>query len=104
VIVRPGAVVRESILLTDCVIESGAVVERAILDKRVHVEQNARVGGGIAQQEVKLALVGKNSVVPKGVTVEPEATIGTDVIAADYDTQVVKAGQTLETKRHPYDI
>ena len=104
VIIRPGAVVRESILLTDCVIESGAVVERAILDKRVHVEQNARVGGGIAQQEIKLALVGKNSVVPKGVTIEPEATIGTDVIAADYDTQVVKAGQTLETKRHPYDI
>jgi len=104
VIVRPGAVVRESILLTDCVIESGAVVERAILDKRVHVEQNAHVGGGIAQQEIKLALVGKNSVVPKGVTVEPEAVIGTDVIASDYDTQVVKAGQVLETKRHPYEI
>jgi glucose-1-phosphate adenylyltransferase len=104
VIVRSGAVVRESILLTDCVIESGAVVERAILDKRVHVEQNAHVGGGIAQQEIKLALVGKNSVVPKGVTVEPEAVIGTDVIASDYDTQVVKAGQVLETKRHPYEI
>jgi len=104
VIVRPGAVVRESILLTDCVIESGAVVERAILDKRVHVEQNAHVGGGIAQQEIKLALVGKNSVVPKGVTVEPEAVISTDVIASDYDTQVVKAGQFLETKRHPYEI
>jgi glucose-1-phosphate adenylyltransferase len=104
VIVRSGAVVRESVLLTDCVIESGAVVERAILDKRVRVEQNAHVGGGIAQQEIKLALVGKNSVVPNGVTVEPEATIGTDVIASDYDAQVVKAGQVLETKRHPYEI
>ncbi len=104
VIVGPGAVVRESIILTDTIIESGAVIERAILDKRVHVEQNARVGGGIANPDIQLAVVGKNSLIPSGMIVEPGATISTDVVASDYSGPVVKSGQLLETKRQPYEI
>jgi len=104
VIVKPGAVVRESIILTDCVIESGAVVERAVLDKRVHVEQNARVGGGISSNEIKIALIGKSSVVPAGYVIEPGAEIASDVIASDYDGSIVRAGQTIETRRLPNEI
>lgn len=104
VIVRPGAVVRESIISTDCVIESGAVIERAVLDKRVHVEQNARVGWGVADQNVKIALVGKNSTVPAGYVVEPEGEVGTDVVASDYDDTVVRAGQSIQTRRLANEI
>jgi glucose-1-phosphate adenylyltransferase len=104
VVVRPGAVVRESIILTDTIIESGAVIERAILDKRVHVEQNARVGGGIANPNIQLAVVGKNSLIPKGTIVEPGATISTDVVASDYPSLVIRCGEILETKRQPYEI
>src|SRR5574341_849867 len=93
VVIKPGAVVRESILLTDCVVENGAVVERAILDKHVHIGENARVGGGIATSEIKLAVVGKNSTLPPGYTLEPNAEINTDVIASDYDDSVIHAGQ-----------
>jgi len=104
VVVRPGAVVRESIIATDCVIESGAVIERAVLDKRVKVEQNARIGWGIADQNIKIALVGKNSTVPAGYVVEPEAEVGTDVIASDYDDTVVRAGQSVQTRRLANEI
>lgn len=104
VIVRPGAVIRESIIMTDGIIESGAIIERAILDKRVHVGENARIGGGIASPSIQLAVVGKNSQVPGGMIVEPGATISTDVIASDYSMQVVKSGEYLETKRQPYEI
>ena len=104
VIVRPGAVVRESILLTDCVVESGAVVERAILDKRVHVEQNARVGGGVRQPDIQLTLVGKNAELPPGVVIDPGVEIGTDVVFDDFKSLHVKAGQTIQTKRQPYEI
>jgi len=104
VIVRPGAVVRESIILTDTIIESGAVIERAILDKHVHVEQNAHVGGGIANPDIQLAVVGKNSIIPSGMNVEPGATIGTDVVASDYPALVVRPGELIETKRQPYEI
>jgi glucose-1-phosphate adenylyltransferase len=96
--------VRESIILTDTVIESGTVIERAILDKHVHVETGARVGGGIANPDIKLAVVGKNSVIPPGMVVEPGATIGTDVTASDYHGLLVKSGELMETKRQPYEI
>lgn len=104
VVVQPGAVVRESIILTDSVIESGAVVERAILDRRSRVERDARVGGGVADAHVRIALVGKQSVVPAGWVVEPGAEIGTDVIASDYDDRVVHAGQYIKTKRAANEI
>jgi glucose-1-phosphate adenylyltransferase len=104
VIVRPGAIVRESILLTDCIVESGAVVERTILDKRVHVGQNARIGGGVHEADVQLALAGKNATLPAGLVLEPGAEIGTDVIESDFEDLYVKAGQSVHTKRMPYDI
>jgi glucose-1-phosphate adenylyltransferase len=104
VIIRPGAVVRESIIATDSVIESGAVVERAVLDKRVHVEANARIGGGVADQNIRIALVGKNSTVPAGFVVEPEAEISTDVVAADYEGSVVRAGEVITTRRQANEV
>lgn len=104
VIVRAGAIVRESIVITDTVIESGAVVERAVLDKRVHVGQHARIGWGVADQEIKIALVGKNSEVPSGYVIEPEAEISTDVVASDYTDSTIRAGQRIETQRQANEI
>jgi glucose-1-phosphate adenylyltransferase len=104
VIVRPGAVVRESVILTDTVIEEGAVVERAIIDKRTTVQRNARVGGGIDNPDIRLAVIGKNSIVPAEAVIEPGATISTDVIASDYPSQVIRSGEIVQTKRQPYEI
>ena len=104
VVIRPGAVVRESIIQTDCVIESGAVIERAIIDKRSHIGPNARIGWGVADANIKLALVGKNCTIPGGYVVEPEAQVGTDVIESDYAASVVRAGEYIETRRKPNEI
>jgi glucose-1-phosphate adenylyltransferase len=104
VIVHPGAVVRESVILTDTVIHEGAVVERAIIDKRSIIEPGARVGGGIGNPDIRLAVVGKNSVVPAGTVIEPGATVSTDVIASDYPSKVIKSGEIIQTKRKPYEI
>ena len=104
VIVRSGAVIRESILLTDCVVGSGSVVERTILDKQVRVGENVRIGGGVHQPEIKVALVGKNSKLPPGLVVEPGAEISTDVVEGDFDEMYIKAGQLIKTKRKPYEV
>jgi glucose-1-phosphate adenylyltransferase len=104
-IVRAGAVVRESILGVDSVVESGAVVERAVLDKRSTVRHGARVGWGVRDQNIQIALVGKNSEVPAGFTIEPTAEVGTDVIASDYeDKTVLRAGETIKTRRLANEI
>ncbi|MCC7189821.1 MAG: glucose-1-phosphate adenylyltransferase [Anaerolineales bacterium] len=104
VIIRAGAVVRESIVATDTEIQSGAVVERAVLDKRVRVEQNVHIGWGVADQNIRIALVGKNSTVPANFVVEPEAQIGTDVVASDYSDSTVRAGDWIKTKRPANEI
>ncbi len=104
VIVRSGAVVRESIVLTDAEIRPGAVVERSVLDKQARVEEHARVGWGVTDQNIRIALVGKNSVVPSGYVIEPEAEIGTDVIQSDYPDSTIRAGQVIQTKRQPNEI
>jgi glucose-1-phosphate adenylyltransferase len=104
VVIGAGAVVRESVIMTDTIIEKGAVVERAIIDKHVHVGENARIGGGIADPNILLVVIGKNSDVPAGMLVEPGAAIGTDVIASDYPALQVRSSETIQTKRQPYEI
>ena len=104
VVIRPGAVVRESILLTDCVVESGCVIERAVLDKRVTVGANCRIGGGVASSDISIAIVGKNSMVPDGSVIEPNAGVGTDVALSDYDEKYIRAGQFIQTRRLPNEL
>jgi glucose-1-phosphate adenylyltransferase len=69
------------------------------LDKRVRVGENARIGWGVADQNINIALVGKNSVVPAGYVIEPGAEVGTDIVESDYDEKIVHAGQNLKTRR-----
>jgi glucose-1-phosphate adenylyltransferase len=104
VVLRPGAVVRESIILTDTVIDSGAVIERAIIDKRSHIGENARIGAGVADANIRLALVGKNCTIPAGYVVEPEAQVGTDVIGSDVEGSVIRAGEYIQTRRPANEV
>jgi acetyltransferase-like isoleucine patch superfamily enzyme len=82
---------------------SGAVVERAILDKYVQVGENVHIGGGVHQADIKLALVGKNSKLPAGLVVEPGAEISTDVVESDFAEMYVKSGQMIRTKKKLYE-
>jgi glucose-1-phosphate adenylyltransferase len=102
--VKSGAVVRESIILTDTVIESDAIIERAIVDKRVRIHSHARIGGMVEAQAPVLTMIGKNSEVPDGYTVEPGAVIGTDVIESDYPASVVRGDDYILTKRLAHEV
>lgn len=102
--VMPGAIVRESILLTDSVIENGSVVEQAIIDKKVQVGHDARVGAIYPQGELRITMIGKNSLLAPGITIEPGAVIATDVIPSDVPTNVVHSDDYIQTKRLPYEV
>jgi glucose-1-phosphate adenylyltransferase len=79
VIVKKGAVVRDSVLFEDCVVESGARVDLAICDKRVRIGRDAVVGFGdkkdIPNQKYPshlytgITLVGKKATVPAGMKI-----------------------------------
>ncbi|MCI0518878.1 MAG: NTP transferase domain-containing protein [Chloroflexi bacterium] len=102
--VAAGAVVRESILLTDTVIEAGSVVERAVLDKRVQVGKEARVGAIKEGRTPQITLAGKNSVIPAGYLLHPGVVITTDVIASDYSAREIQSGNIIKTKRQPHEV
>jgi len=102
--VESGAVIRESIILTDAVIKSGAVVERAIIDKKVKIGEDSHVGKVTADSQPSIAMVGKNSFVPAGYTIEPGAVIGTDVIESDYPSTTIIAGEYITTKREAHEV
>ena len=101
-----GAVVRDSIVMFDSVIRSGAVVDRAILDKEVVVGPGAIVGDGTdyttpnrnepSRLFTGITVVGKRSVIPRAVRIGRNVKIGGDVRTSDYTARVIRSGSTVE--------
>ena len=76
VVVKEGAVVSDSVLLQDCVVEAGATVDHSIVDGNVRVGRDARVGSSTAgETEDGLVVIGMGAKVEKGATVEPGSHI-----------------------------
>lgn len=70
--VGTGAVVEDSVLLTDVVVEAGARVHTAVLDRRTVVGREATVGGapaGTRLTDGAVTLVGQDSHIGRGVVV-----------------------------------
>src|SRR5215208_1091003 len=104
-----GAVVRDSIVLFDSVIRSGAVIDRAILDKEVVVGQGAIVGDGPdfdtpnrqepGRLNTGITVIGKHAIVPRGVRIGRNVKVASDVKAVDFPSRVVKSGASIESAR-----
>jgi glucose-1-phosphate adenylyltransferase len=102
--VGAGAVVRDSIILTDCRIEPGAIVDRAIVDKNVVVGEGAHIGFGTDYTANRLdpqglntgiTLVGKNTRLPAGLRVGRNCVIYSDLIQDDFVTDFIASGQDV---------
>jgi glucose-1-phosphate adenylyltransferase len=101
-----GAVVRDSIVLFDSVIRSGAVIDRAILDKEVVVGQGAIVGDGPdfdtpnRQEPGRLnsgiTVVGKRAIIPRGARIGRNVKVAGGVRSTDFPSRVVKSGASVE--------
>ena len=101
--VQAGAHVLESIILTDCVLESNVTVERTVMDKRAQIKQGAKIGG-VLEEQLSIAMIGKNSIIPENLVVLPGATIGPDVIPSDFPRTEVQSGEIIQTRRLPYEV
>jgi glucose-1-phosphate adenylyltransferase len=103
-----GAVVRDSIVMFDSVIRSGAVVDRAILDKEVVIGQGAMVGEGPdfdtpnkaepGRLNTGITVVGKQSVVPRGARLGRNVKVGERVRTSDFTSRTVRSGGTVDRK------
>ena len=106
-----GAVVRDSIVMFDSTIRSGAVVDRAILDKEVVVGSGAIVGDGPyddrpnkaepGRLNTGITVVGKRAVIPRGVRIGRNVKVAADVRSSDFTGRLVRSGESVERKRAP---
>ena len=106
--VDPGAVVRDSIVMFDTVIRSGAVIDRSILDKEVVVGPGAIVGDGPyddrpnkqepGRLNTGITVVGKRAVIPRGTRVGRNVKVAADIRSTDFARKVIKSGESVEAK------
>jgi glucose-1-phosphate adenylyltransferase len=97
-----GAVVRNSIVLTDTIVENGAMIDRTIVDKQCVVKQNAHVGYGVDYSPNPLndltsgiSLVGKNAVVPENVKIGRNCIVAGNALPPDFLSTMVPSGTTV---------
>jgi len=93
--VKKGAVVSNSVIFEDCVLEEGAKVDLAILDKRVLVGKGAVVGQGDNLTEVNkaypkhlytgISLVGKEARIPAGVSIGRNCIVNYSYDKSDFN-------------------
>jgi len=93
----------------DSVIRSGAVVDRAILDKEVVIGQGAIVGEGPyddrpnkqepGRLNTGITVVGKRAVVPRGARIGRNVKIAADVRSSDFSGRIIKSGESVEPKK-----
>lgn len=102
--VEKGAVVRDSVIMNDTVVRSGAVIDRCILDKEIEVGANVQVGAGQDDTPNKLepdkintgiTIVGKRAHIPAGVVIGRNCRIDPSTTADDYDTNDIPSGDSV---------
>jgi glucose-1-phosphate adenylyltransferase len=104
--VDPGARVLNSILMHDCHIEAGAVLNRVIVDKRVRVGEKARIEGEgtIPNHEFPkhlsegLTLLGKGASIPPKMHIQGNTIIRPWVEAPDFPDRLVREGETVRKR------
>jgi glucose-1-phosphate adenylyltransferase len=93
VFVAEDAIVRDSILFTDCIVGPGTVIDRAILDKHVVVGADVRLGDGEDARpnrtqprnlQTGITVVGKGARIPTGLRIGRNVLIAADVIERDF--------------------
>jgi glucose-1-phosphate adenylyltransferase len=100
-----GCRIKDSIIFHDCVIEAGATVNLAIMDKRVKVGKGAVIGTGENKKKPNIkfpdhlytgiSLIGKEATIPAGTVVGRNCIINPWSRLTDLKGKVLKDGETV---------
>jgi len=112
VTVAEGAIVRDSIIMSDSTIGPYSVVDYCIMDKEVVVEAGCHIGFGddfrqVNRREPKvlnsgITIVGKRAKIPPRVKIGRNCIISCGVVDDDFPSTEIQSGETVEPKpKHP---
>ncbi|MDI6807758.1 MAG: glucose-1-phosphate adenylyltransferase family protein [Candidatus Eisenbacteria bacterium] len=103
-IVEEGARVTNSIVMNDCWIGPGAILDRVILDKEVHIGNRSVIGAGEEMTPNKecpehlssgITIVGKNAILPDGIEVGRNCKIYPGVRPHNFHSAKIASGETI---------
>lgn len=109
VVVRAGAVIRDSVIMTDTVIGEGAVLDRCIVDKEVVIGPGAQLGVGDGdipnmleptRLNTGITLLGRKAHIPAGVTIGRNVLIAPDVQERHFTSRDVSSGDAVDIHLH----
>ena len=107
VVVKAGAVVRDSVIMNDVIIGEGAVVDRCVLDKDITIGPGTKLGFGDdntpnqlepANLDTGLTIVGKGARIPAGAVIGRNCRIDPSTKPGDYDELEVPSGGTISKR------
>lgn len=103
VVVKAGAVVKDSIIMGGTVIEEGCVIDRCIIDENCKVAKNVHMGvGENIPNETKpniyntgITVLGANTSVPEGVVIGKNCVLYGNTVAEDYSDGTLESGKSV---------
>ena len=103
VTIGEGSVVRDSIIMKDVKIDSGCIIDKAIIAEGVHINDNVTLGTGADTPNLLkpniysfgLVTIGENSVIPAGVQIGKNTAISGVTGKEDYPGGMLESGETL---------
>jgi len=104
VYISEGATVRDSIIMNDTWVAPGVIIDRAIIDKEVHIPEDAVIGYGddnTPNQELPHVLNTGLTVIGKGVHLPSGIRLGRNVVVqpfrqeTDFPTLTIESGRTI---------
>ena len=98
--IEPEAAVRESVVMANCVIGRGSVVDRCILDEEVTIGECSYVGFGASPMPGNwdVTVVGRGATIPPRTAIGRNCKICPGVGAADFRTSVAPAGTVVSRR------
>lgn len=104
VCVERGAVVRDSVVMSDTTIKAGALIDRCVLDKEIEIGADAQVGVGDdntpnqlepANLNTGITIVGKRACIPAGATIGRNCRIDLNVTPDDFEQLHILSGAVV---------
>ena len=103
VVVKAGAVVKDSIIMGGTVIEEGCVIDRCIIDENCKIAKNVQMGmGENIPNEIKpniyntgITVLGANTSVPEGVVIGKNCVLYGKTAAEDYPGGALESGKSV---------
>lgn len=103
VVVKRGAIIRDSIIMGGTIIEENSIIDRCILDENCHIGSHVQMGiGENIPNEVKpniyhtgITVIGANTEVPNDLSIGKNCVIYGKTTAEDYENNRLESGKVV---------